>query len=80
MIFNIIVSIIEKIKDLSMEKLKKMEIAEKARVYRAKNRIRQHDLALLCGVSQRIISFLETESWDKISEIKIDLIARVVCG
>jgi transcriptional regulator with XRE-family HTH domain len=80
LIFNIIVSIIEKIKDLSMEKLKKMEIAEKARVFRAKTRIRQHDLAELCGVSQRIISFLETESWDKISEEKIDAIARVVCG
>jgi len=71
---------IEILKDVSMEKLKKMEIAIKARIYRAKNRITQNELAELSGVSQRIVSFLETESWDKISEEKIDAIARVVCG
>ncbi len=73
------ISILEKSEVLSMEKSEKIKIAEQARIYRAKTRLTQSELASLAGISQRVLSFLETEEWDKISESKIEAVRKVVC-
>ena len=46
-----------------MENSEKLKIAKMARVYRAVKMINQAELASLCGVSQRTISFLEREDF-----------------
>ena len=46
-----------------MEITEKLKIAKMARVYRAYKMINQKELAALCGVNQRTISFLEREDF-----------------
>ena len=50
-----------------MENSEKVKISEQVRIYRAKHRLSQTEFGLIIGVSQRILSFLETESWKFIS-------------
>lgn len=63
-----------------MKKDEKLKIAEKARVYRAINRLTQAELGALTKTSQRVVSYLETESVEKLSAETCQKIREIVCG
>ena len=57
-----------------MEIREKNKLAEQIRVFRAKYRLSQTKLGEEWGISQRLISYIETESWENISEKTINLV------
>lgn len=51
-----------------MENTEKNDISKKVRVYRATKRLTQKQFGALCGLSQRIVSYIEKEELQKVSE------------
>ncbi|MDD2649820.1 MAG: helix-turn-helix transcriptional regulator [Candidatus Cloacimonetes bacterium] len=62
-----------------MKNIEKVEIARASRVYRAVHRLSQSELGALCGLSQRIISFVENENF-RVSDANLRRLGRLICG
>ena len=50
-----------------MKKIEKSKVAERMRVYRAINRLSQSELGELCGLTQRTVSLIESEEFERVS-------------
>lgn len=50
-----------------MKKEEKIKVAEHLRVYRAINRLSQGELGVLCGLTQRTISLIESGEFNRVS-------------
>jgi transcriptional regulator with XRE-family HTH domain len=57
-----------------MKKTEKRKVAEQLRIYRAAKRLNQSQFALLCGLTQRTVSLIENEEFERVS---LDTINKV---
>ena len=59
-----------------MEIHEKVQVALLSRVFRATNKLTQAMLGQRCNVSQRVISYIEREEWERIQAETIEKVKK----